>query len=236
MNSEKKLIDLETFKPYERPPQPYVVDSMQSGGFPVNIIKQEIKQEDSSKMIKNEDDGIYNGIQFSQRERPLRYGSNGGGIEQFMLHDSRSPRPSLPLPPQTMLQQNDRPRPPQRRNSKFPRRDSWRDQEGRQDRDNGRPRNQDGNKRAGGGGGGRNQPRNRGRDWDRGRDNRDRDRDRDRDRGEWDFNRPPHTDLDRPAEEGELVNFDFNAGLNGLIRPDNRDPREGIQHKRPRIE
>ncbi|GBB88489.1 hypothetical protein RclHR1_01500019 [Rhizophagus clarus] len=235
MNSEKKFIDLETFKPYERPPQPYTIDSMQPGGFS-NIIKQEfqIKQDDPSKMIRNEDDGIYNNIPFSQR---LRYGSNGGGNEQFMLqHDSRSPRPALPLQPQTMLQQNDRPRPPQRRNSKFPRRDSWRDQDGRQDRDNGRPRNQDGNKRPGGGGG-RNQPRNRGRDWDRIRDNRDRDRDRDRDRGEWDFNRPPHTDLDRPAEEGELVNFyDFNAGLNGLIRPDNRDPREVIQHKRPRVE
>ncbi|CAB4376604.1 unnamed protein product [Rhizophagus irregularis] len=188
MNDEKKLIDLETFRPYERPPQPYVLDSMQSGGFLPNNIKQDF-----------------------QRERQLRYGSNGGGNEQFMLqYDSRSPRPPLPLSPQTMLQQNDRPRPPQRRNSKFPRRDSWRDQEGRQDRDNGRPRNQDGNKRAGGGGGGRNQPRNRGRDWDR--------------------------DLDRPSEEGELVNFDFTAGLNGLIRPDNRDPREGIQHKRPRIE
>ena len=105
---------------------------------------------------------------------------------------------------------------------------------GRQDRDNGRPRNQEINKRAGGG---RNQPRSRGRDWDRSRDNRDRDRDRER---EWDFSRPPHTDLDRPPEEGELINsFDFGSIAAGLNRSDNRDPkdmREGIPHKKPRIE
>ena len=78
MNSEKKYIDLDTFKPYERPPQPYIVDA--------NIIRQDfpmpIKQEDFAKMTKHDDDGIYN-TQFSSRERLSRYGSNGGGNEQF---------------------------------------------------------------------------------------------------------------------------------------------------------
>ncbi|RIA95383.1 hypothetical protein C1645_734103 [Glomus cerebriforme] len=244
MNAEKKFIDLETFKPYDRPPQQYLKDSTSY------IMKQEfqalsIKQEESIKMIKHEEDGIHNSMQYLSRERgshSLRYGNNGGGHEQFMAqYDSRISRQQLPQMPQSMSQQNERPRPPPRRNTnKFIRRDSWHQERGGDGggggRDNGRSRNQEGHKRAGGGGGGRNQPRNRGRDWDRGRDNRDRDRDnRDRDR-EWDFNRPPHTDLDRPAEEGELLNFDFNAGINGLIRQDNRDPREGVQYKKPRIE
>ena len=71
--------------------------------------------------------------------------------------------------------------------------------------------------------------------WDRVRDNRDRERDRER---EWDFNRP-HTDLDRPAEDGELVNFDFGSIAAGLNRYDIREPkdmRDGFPHKKPRIE
>src|SRR5437879_691501 len=126
MNTEKKLIDLETFKPYERPPQPSVIDSTPSSGFQIKQESQmvSIKQEESTKMIKHEEDGIHGSMQYS-RERGL-YIPRYGGQEQFgFQYDSRSQslqssrqQISQQLS-QPMLQQNDRPRPPPRRNSKF---------------------------------------------------------------------------------------------------------------------
>ncbi|CAG8680475.1 7589_t:CDS:2 [Funneliformis caledonium] len=237
INTEKKFIDLETFKAYDRSLQPYIIDSTIPNGSSSSIVKQEspvvsIKQEESTKTIKNEEDGTHGGIQHLPRERGTsthqsRYNGNGngngGGQEAFgSQFDSRSQQMSQSprkqasqQPSQVSPQHNDRPRPPSRRNTKYTRRDSWRDLErgvdggggsGRQDRDNrdNRSRNQDINKRAGGGGGGRNQPH-----------------------------------LDRPVEEGELTNIDFVTLATGLNRSDNhdlKDMRDCVPHKKPRIE
>ncbi|CAG8582808.1 15601_t:CDS:2 [Funneliformis mosseae] len=226
-----------TFKAYDRSLQPYIIDSTIPNGSSSSIVKQEspvvsIKQEESTKTIKNEEDGTHGGIQHLPRERGTsthqsRYNGNGngngGGQEAFgSQFDSRSQQMSQSprkqasqQPSQVSPQHNDRPRPPSRRNTKYTRRDSWRDLErgvdggggsGRQDRDNrdNRSRNQDINKRAGGGGGGRNQPH-----------------------------------LDRPVEEGELTNIDFVTLATGLNRSDNhdlKDMRDCVPHKKPRIE
>ncbi|CAI2163736.1 17113_t:CDS:2 [Funneliformis geosporum] len=151
INTEKKFIDLETFKAYDRPLQPYIIDSMIPNGSSADIAKKEspvvsIKQEESTNSIKQEEDGTHGGIQHLSKERgtPIhqsRYNGNvngnGGGQEPFGSQlDSRSQQMSQSPRQQTSQQSsqvspqhNDRPRPTSRRNTKFTRHDSWRDLE-----------------------------------------------------------------------------------------------------------